>query len=59
MEMVRDTVEYREKNDVKRNDFMQLLIQMKNKTLGVAEEDIKMGNLEEDDPMNNAPFGKC
>jgi len=60
MKMVRDTVEYREKNDIKRNDFMQLLIQMKNKTLGVAEEeDIKMGNLEEDGLKNNAPFGRC
>ncbi|KAK7867290.1 hypothetical protein R5R35_002117 [Gryllus longicercus] len=27
---VKDTVEYREKNNVKRNDFLQLLIQMKN-----------------------------
>jgi cytochrome P450 family 6 len=60
MKMVRDTVEYREKNDVKRNDFMQLLIEMKNKTLGVdEEEDIKLGNIEEDDLKNNAPFRKC
>ena len=60
MKMVKDTVEYREKNDVKRNDFMQLLIQMKNKTLSVAEEeDIKVGNLQEQDLKNNAPFGKC
>jgi len=60
MKMVKDTVEYREKNDVKRNDFMQLLIQMKNKTQRVTEEeDIKLGNLEEDDLKNNAPFGKC
>jgi len=60
MKMVRDTVEYREKNDVKRNDFMQLLIQMKNKTLSVAEEeDIKLGNLQEHDLKNSAPFGKC
>ncbi|PSN38879.1 hypothetical protein C0J52_18964 [Blattella germanica] len=29
LEMVKDTVEYREKNDIKRNDFMQLLIQLK------------------------------
>lgn len=28
--MVRQTVEYREKNNVERNDFMQLLIQLKN-----------------------------
>lgn len=31
--MVNETVEYREKNNVKRNDFMQLLIQLKNKGL--------------------------
>jgi cytochrome P450 family 6 len=29
--MVKETVEYRESNNVKRNDFIQLLIQMKNK----------------------------
>jgi hypothetical protein len=34
--MVQDTVNYREKNGVKRNDFMQLLIQIKNK--GKVEE---------------------
>ncbi|KAG4079702.1 hypothetical protein HA402_009088 [Bradysia odoriphaga] len=28
--IVKETVEYREKNDVKRNDFMDLLIQLKN-----------------------------
>ena len=60
MKMVRDTVEYREENDVKRNDFMQLLIQMKNETLRVdEEEDIQLSTLEEDDLKNNAPFGKC
>ena len=31
--MVQETVEYREKNNVKRNDFLQLLIQLKNKVL--------------------------
>jgi cytochrome P450 family 6 len=35
--MVIDTVKYREKNNIKRNDFMQLLIQIKNK--GRVEED--------------------
>lgn len=30
MESVRDTVEYREKNQVQRNDFMDLLIKLKN-----------------------------
>lgn len=30
MGVVRDTVEYREKNNIHRNDFMQLMIQLKN-----------------------------
>lgn len=30
MKVVRDVVEYREKNNVKRNDFMDLLLQLKN-----------------------------
>lgn len=30
MKVVRDTVEYREKNDVHRNDFMDILINLKN-----------------------------
>jgi hypothetical protein len=36
--MVQETVEYREKNHVKRNDFLQLLIQLKNKSLLDNEE---------------------
>ena len=36
--MVQETVEYREKNNVKRNDFLQLLIQLKNKGLLEDEE---------------------
>ncbi|XP_033608493.1 cytochrome P450 6k1-like [Cryptotermes secundus] len=37
--MVKETVEYRESNRVKRNDFMQLLIEMENKgTLDTEEE---------------------
>ncbi|XP_014286357.1 cytochrome P450 6k1 [Halyomorpha halys] len=35
IKLVSDTIEQREKNDIKRNDFMELLIQLKNKgTLG-------------------------
>jgi hypothetical protein len=37
--MVQDTVSYREKNNIKRNDFMQLLIQIKKK--GKGEEGYK------------------
>ncbi|PSN34612.1 hypothetical protein C0J52_20551 [Blattella germanica] len=57
-QMVRETVEFREKENVQRNDFMQLLIQLKNKTLGAVEEDhlIKMPNGETDDLRGNAPF---
>jgi hypothetical protein len=48
--MVQDTVTYREKNNIKRNDFMQLLIQIKNRGK-VEDEHIYLeqnghGNLE-------------
>jgi cytochrome P450 family 6 len=36
MKIVKDVVEYREKNGVKRNDFMDLLLQLKNE--GVHDE---------------------
>jgi cytochrome P450 family 6 len=36
--MVEETVEYREKNNLKRNDFLQLLIQLKNKSSLADEE---------------------
>jgi cytochrome P450 family 6 len=40
--MVEDTVNYRERNNIKRNDFMQLLIQIKNKVrLGEGNENIE------------------
>jgi len=42
--MVQETVEYREKNNVKRNDFLQLLIQLKNKGLLDDEEKIEDQN---------------
>lgn len=38
--MVNETVEYRQKNDIQRNDFMQLMIQLKNKTLVAGDEDV-------------------
>lgn len=44
MSVVKDTVTYREKNSVHRNDFMHLLIQLKNK--GALEgESLNIGNL--------------
>jgi cytochrome P450 family 6 len=59
LNMVKNTVEYREKSGVKRNDFMDLMLQLKNKTLEVAEgEDMAFGNLDMDDLKTNAPVGK-
>ena len=58
--MVKDTVEYREKNNVHRNDFMQLMIQLKNKTLGITEEDplLKVPNGAMNGLNTNSPFGE-
>jgi cytochrome P450 family 6 len=44
--MVQETVEYREKNNLKRNDFLQLLIQLKNKGLLDDEEKTEDQNKE-------------
>lgn len=38
MKVVDDTVEYREKNNYSRNDFLQLLIDIKNNKDGQAAE---------------------
>ncbi|XP_059614795.1 probable cytochrome P450 6a14 [Phlebotomus argentipes] len=40
--VLRDTIEYREKNNVKRNDFLSLLIQIKN-TGKLEGEDVDLG----------------
>jgi cytochrome P450 family 6 len=57
--MVRETVEYREKNNVERNDFMQLMIQLKNKTLSIAEEeDMKALEKQTDNLKGSTPFGE-
>lgn len=45
MKAVHDTVEYREKNNVRRNDFLQLLIDLKNKgKLEDEDKDSKSAN---------------
>jgi cytochrome P450 family 6 len=56
--MVKDTVEYRENNNVERNDFMQLMIQLKNKTLSIAEEDMKFNGKEVHELKGDTKFGK-
>lgn len=44
--MVRETVNYREENNIKRNDFMHLLIQLKNK--GIVDVDYENDSQDED-----------
>lgn len=47
MKIVKDVVEYREKNNVKRNDFMDLLLQLKNE-----------GTLADENSTDNKKLGK-
>ena len=57
--MVRETVEYRETNNVERQDFMQLMIQLKNKKLVMDEgEDLKFLQKDADHMKSTASFGK-
>jgi cytochrome P450 family 6 len=57
--MVRQTVAYRQENNVTANDFLQLMIRIKNKTLGTAEEeDVQLLEKETDALKNNEPFGE-
>jgi cytochrome P450 family 6 len=57
--MVVETVEYREKYGIQRNDFMQLMIQLKNKTLVAGEEDVLLhgGLASKEDTEENKGFG--
>ncbi|XP_073813623.1 cytochrome P450 6a8-like isoform X2 [Musca autumnalis] len=43
--IVKDTVEYREKNNVKRNDFLDLMIELKNRPHQEGEYQLKMDDL--------------
>ncbi|XP_073813630.1 cytochrome P450 6a9-like [Musca autumnalis] len=45
MRIVRETVEYREKNNIRRNDFMDMLIDLKNKKLMKSEHGDELRNL--------------
>ncbi|XP_061401516.1 probable cytochrome P450 6a21 [Musca vetustissima] len=45
MRIVRETVEYREKNNIRRNDFMDMLIDLKNKKLIKSEHGDELTNL--------------
>ncbi|XP_073811907.1 cytochrome P450 6a9-like [Musca autumnalis] len=45
MRIVRETVEYREKNNIRRNDFMDMLIDLKNKKLMKSEHGDDLTNL--------------
>lgn len=45
MRIVRETVEYREQNNIKRNDFMDMLIDLKNKKLIKSEHGDELTNL--------------
>jgi cytochrome P450 family 6 len=57
--MVRETVEYREKNNVQRQDFIQLMIQLKHKTLVMdEEEDLNILQKDADRMKSSKPFGK-
>lgn len=55
MRIVRETIEYREKNDVSRNDFMHLLIQLKNKGT-LDDESTNVGKITTEEIAAQASF---
>lgn len=55
--MVRETVDYRERNGIQRNDFMHLLIQLKNKTMTTTDEDAFKCGHSELDAEDSKEFG--
>jgi cytochrome P450 family 6 len=61
MEAVKDVIEYREKNSVVRNDFMKLLIQLKNKVTIHDDEDIKSECVQDETACKETEetIGKC
>lgn len=56
--IVKDTVKYREENSVHRNDFLQLMIQLKNETLDQMKDDplLKIQNDEFSEWKHSTPF---
>jgi len=48
MGLVNDVIDYREKNNVAHNDFMQLLIQLKNKGKIEDDGDIKSEHVQDE-----------
>jgi cytochrome P450 family 6 len=54
--MFEDTVDYREGNNITRNDFMQLLIQIKNKVN--VEEENKITGMNDHENLENK-IGEC
>jgi cytochrome P450 family 6 len=48
MRAVKDVIDYREKNSVVRNDFMQLLIKLKNKGKIEDDEDMKSEHVQDE-----------
>lgn len=45
MKVVRDTVDYREKNNIRRNDFMDLMINLKNQETSDKEKQITLNEI--------------